>query len=225
MLTPKKETLAQKNARMRKEIAAREKRIADKAKEDEKNSSSNQRANRVIGNYKTGGTTQCVKCGGQKMAKGGTKLAAAGIPYATGAGQTDGKNGMMKKGGKVKKGSSNCPPGYHVSQGSGPCIKDTNVLSGTGLGLGILGALGAGIGGTLIGTGEKAIARSKARDAKKAENKKLDDAAKKLSSTKVMKKGGALKPVSTNQKGLAKLPTAVRNKMGYQKKGGVVKKK
>ena len=133
MLTPKKETLAQKNARMRKEIAAREKRIADKAKEDEKNSSSNQRANRVIGNYKTGGTTQCAKCGGQKMAKGGTKLAAAGIPYAIGAGQTDGKNGMMKKGGQLKK-------------------------------------------------------------------------------------------VPTSKVGLAKLPTAVRNKMGYQKKGGLVKK-
>lgn len=35
------------------------------------------------------------------MAKGGAF--AAGIPYATGAGQTDGKNGMMKKGGAVKK--------------------------------------------------------------------------------------------------------------------------
>jgi hypothetical protein len=45
----------------------------------------------------------CAKCGGQKMAKGGsTRLAAAGIPFATGAGQTDGKNMMMKKGGMVK---------------------------------------------------------------------------------------------------------------------------
>ena len=31
--------------------------------------------------------------------------------------------------------------------------------------------------------------------------------------------------VSADQKGLAKLPTAVRNKMGYQKKGGSVKRK
>jgi len=38
-----------------------------------------------------------------------------------------------------------------------------------------------------------------------------------------MKKGGsALKPVQPNQKGLSKLPTEVRNKMGYMKKGGVV---
>ena len=35
----------------------------------------------------------------------------------------------------------------------------------------------------------------------------------------------ALKTPSTSQKGLKKLPTAVRNKMGYMKKGGSVKKK
>ncbi len=49
---------------------------------------------------------KCMKCGGaMKMAKGGTvsKPFAAGIPYGTGAGATDGKNGMMKKGGAVKK--------------------------------------------------------------------------------------------------------------------------
>jgi len=38
-----------------------------------------------------------------------------------------------------------------------------------------------------------------------------------------MKDGGrALKPVKPNQKGLKKLPTKVRNKMGYMKKGGRV---
>jgi len=36
--------------------------------------------------------------------------------------------------------------------------------------------------------------------------------------------GGMLKAVKPNQKGLAKLPKAVRNKMGYMKKGGKVKK-
>jgi hypothetical protein len=49
---------------------------------------------------------KCMKCGGaMKMAKGGAvaKPFAAGIPYATGAGATDGKNGMMRKGGAVKK--------------------------------------------------------------------------------------------------------------------------
>tara|TARA_B100000963_G_scaffold152058_1_gene132512 strand:+ start:318 stop:743 length:426 start_codon:yes stop_codon:yes gene_type:complete len=38
------------------------------------------------------------------------------------------------------------------------------------------------------------------------------------------KMGGSLKPVQPNQKGLKKLPTEVRNKMGYMKKGGKVKK-
>jgi hypothetical protein len=38
------------------------------------------------------------------------------------------------------------------------------------------------------------------------------------------KSGGSLKPVPAGKVGLAKLPTAVRNKMGFQKKGGTVKK-
>ena len=39
------------------------------------------------------------------------------------------------------------------------------------------------------------------------------------------KLGGSLKPVNKIQNpGLAKLPTSVRNKMGYMKKGGVKKK-
>jgi len=42
----------------------------------------------------------------------------------------------------------------------------------------------------------------------------------------MMKKGGkALKPVDKKKNpGLAKLPTSVRNKMGFMKKGGMVKK-
>ena len=41
----------------------------------------------------------------------------------------------------------------------------------------------------------------------------------------VLKKanGGSLKPVPSDNKGLGKLPQPVRNKMGYMKKGGVVK--
>ena len=40
---------------------------------------------------------------------------------------------------------------------------------------------------------------------------------------KRFKMGGALKPVDPQtQKGLSKLPTKVRNKMGYMKKGGKV---
>lgn len=38
------------------------------------------------------------------------------------------------------------------------------------------------------------------------------------------KAGGTMKPVPEGNKGLAKLPTKVRNKMGYAKKGGSMKK-
>lgn len=38
------------------------------------------------------------------------------------------------------------------------------------------------------------------------------------------KVGGSLKPVPGDKVGLSKLPTAVRNKMGYQKSGGITKK-
>jgi hypothetical protein len=41
----------------------------------------------------------------------------------------------------------------------------------------------------------------------------------------MMKKGGSLKEVPADKVGLSKLPTAVRNKMGYQKAGGAVKTK
>lgn len=42
--------------------------------------------------------------------------------------------------------------------------------------------------------------------------------------TKKMARGGALKPVPSENVGLSKLPTPVRNKMGYMKKGGSKKK-
>lgn len=61
MLQPKKETLAQKNARVRKEIEAREKRISDKEKKDQKNSHTNSRANKVVGKYKNGGLVKTKK--------------------------------------------------------------------------------------------------------------------------------------------------------------------
>ena len=37
--------------------------------------------------------------------------------------------------------------------------------------------------------------------------------------------GSALKSVPSNNTGLSKLPTTVRNKMGYMKRGGAVKKR
>ena len=67
----------------------------------------------------------CAKCGGKvkmaKMSKGGF---AAGIPYATGAGATDGKNGMMKLGGANKA----CPPGQ-IKNSSGKCVAISGGIS------------------------------------------------------------------------------------------------
>lgn len=43
---------------------------------------------------------------------------------------------------------------------------------------------------------------------------------------KKMTVGGSLKPVDASKNpGLSKLPTSVRNKMGYQKNGGAIKAK
>jgi hypothetical protein len=43
--------------------------------------------------------------------------------------------------------------------------------------------------------------------------------------TTKMSKGGTLKEVPSDNKGLAKLPTSVRNNMGYKRAGGTAKKK
>lgn len=61
----------------------------------------------------------------------------------------------------------------------------------------------------------------------KAFNKTLKEnpkAVKRLNEMNKKKAGGAMKPVPAGKKGLAKLPTSVRNKMGYAKKGGAMKK-
>jgi hypothetical protein len=60
------------------------------------------------------------------------------------------------------------------------------------------------------------------KDAKLTPEKKSTT---KKPAAKKMATGGSLKPVPADKGGLAKLPTAVRNKMGFQKKGGSVKKK
>ena len=54
----------------------------------------------------------------------------------------------------------------------------------------------------------------------------MKDAAKAMKKVMGMKGGGSvLQPVDKmSNPGLAKLPTGVRNKMGYMKKGGMVKK-
>lgn len=66
---------------------------------------------------------------------------------------------------------------------------------------------------------DKYKARKKAQD-------RIDAALKKATNSKKMNKGGAaLKSVPAGNKGLKKLPTPVRNRMGFMRKGGVAKKK
>jgi hypothetical protein len=64
----------------------------------------------------------------------------------------------------------------------------------------------------------------------KAEKQSADSSYKKGGSVGTSKKpkmamGGTLKDVPSDKKGLAKLPTEVRNKMGYKKMGGSTKMK
>jgi hypothetical protein len=60
----------------------------------------------------------------------------------------------------------------------------------------------------------------------KAQQAAIAMSMKKAGKKPKMKVGGSLKPVnSSSNPGLAKLPTEVRNKMGYQKKGGNTKNK
>ena len=53
----------------------------------------------------------------------------------------------------------------------------------------------------------------------------MANARKKGMGLKMAEGGSALKPVPSDNTGLSKLPTPVRNKMGYMKKGGAVKKR
>jgi len=152
----------------------------------------------------------CASCGmavKRKMKTGGT-TGSAGIPYATGAGQTDGKNGMMKKGGATR-GATDCPKGQYWDGTA--CVSNASPK----IAAGVLGAVMAALG---VRIGQNIKANKPVRQAKKAAKTMANDIAKK-------KMGGSLKPVPSGNKGLAKLPTAVRNKMGYQKRGGAIKRK
>ena len=65
--------------------------------------------------------------------------------------------------------------------------------------------------------------RQNRRGAIKAASKSLKDKTSPMKKERLKKAdGGSLKKVQPHQKGLKKLPTKVRNKMGYMKKGGRV---
>jgi hypothetical protein len=60
----------------------------------------------------------------------------------------------------------------------------------------------------------------------KAQQAAIAVAMKKAGKKPKMAAGGTLKPVNSSKNpGLSKLPTEVRNKMGFQKKGGKTKNK
>lgn len=157
---------------------------------------------------------KCMQCGGstkmKKMQKGGSMMGIVGMPKYSNDPRTDAGR-SLKKGGAVK----DCPKGKKYVEGLG-CVSDkplSTLSSKLGVGAVLLGGLGTAASGI-----KKKIKNNRAN--KEEANKIINT----LNKAKVMKMGGSLKPVSADQKGLAKLPTAVRNKMGYMKKGGVKKK-
>lgn len=100
-----KETLAQKNDRVRNEMEIREKRISEKEKKDQTNSYSNARANKVVGKkMKTGGSLKPVAANQKGLAKL-PKPVRNKMGYAKNGGSTKMKMGGMcgmKAGGKIK---------------------------------------------------------------------------------------------------------------------------
>jgi hypothetical protein len=205
------------------------------------------------GKMKAGGSVKKVKkmaTGGQALnkakgfapaQKGGDNVSKQiyGIPNAgtTGPNRTAGYD--YKKGGSVKK----YQDGGDTDFKKKPALYTKSSKIGAGI-----------IGSGLVGIGAKVIAdKIKAKKAakKEAEEKKKKESATPkakfgasvgvkasckqgmvrgadgdcVMSRPKFKSGGSLKPVNKSANpGLAKLPTAVRNNMGYMKKGGVKKK-
>lgn len=174
------------------------------------------------GKMKNGGPVKKVK----KMAKGGATdynygIPLNGLPMRPTNGNTDisknqmGTNPTMKLGGSKDE---NCWPGkpgcgYKKAQRVNKRRSNANkvgpVLKKIGT---VVGALGAG-----------ALAYTKNVGGIKDKIQGLKEQ-KMGGTTRKMSKGGALKPVPAGKVGLSKLPTPVRNKMGYMKKGGSKKR-
>ena len=180
--------------------------------------------------------------------KGGdnVKMGIYGMSNAgtTGPNRTAGYD--YKKGGTAK--SSGCPPGWYKS--GSDCFPSNKPFYSTGSKIGV-GSIIAGTIGTGI---KKMVDKRKAKkDADAAAKKAIMERAESkpkgkfgmsvavkssckqgmvrgadgncVMSRPKFKSGGSLKPVNKSANpGLAKLPTAVRNNMGYMKKGGVKKR-
>jgi hypothetical protein len=196
------------------------------------------------GKMKVGGTIK-------KMSKGGSTDLVGMPKYGNNPNTQEGR--MLKKGGAVNKkmksggASQPCPKGYHWD---GMLCRE-NILhtlsSKLGVGTFLAGATGIGAKRIADKLKEKKAAKEAEKKKKETATPKgklgmtvgvtnravsagcrggmVKDASGKCVNERKFKSGGSLKPVPADKVGLAKLPTAVRNKMGFQKKGGSVKRK
>jgi hypothetical protein len=125
--------------------------------------------------------------------------------------------GKMKSGGKVTAVKKMAKGGYAPAQTGGDNTK-----------MNIFGIPNAGTTGPNRTAGYEykkggaTTSRAVKESCKKGRVRSADG--KCVMSRPKFKSGGPLKPVPTDNVGLSKLPTAVRNKMGYMKKGGVKKR-
>jgi hypothetical protein len=187
------------------------------------------------GKMKAGGSVKKIK----KMADGGS-TGLVGMPrYSNNPRSEQGR--ILKKGGSIKK----YPDGGATIPGL--IKKDRTEIMRTpsgkaGVIMSVLGSAATGVAMALKKRKEKKAAKEAEKKKKEATTTKAKFGASvgvKASCKQGMvrgadgncvmsrpkfKSGGSLKSVPADKVGLAKLPTAVRNKMGFQKKGGSVKK-
>jgi hypothetical protein len=189
------------------------------------------------GKMKVGGTIK-------KMSKGGSTDLVGMPKYGNNPNTQEGR--MLKKGGSVKKYQDG---GMTLKDLEKQDKKILATRSGKiGVGASVAGVLGIASKAIADKVKAKRAAKKVAEEKKKKEattpkgklgmtvgvtNRAVSagcrggmvkDASGKCVNERKFKSGGSLKPVPADKVGLAKLPTAVRNKMGFQKKGGSVKK-
>lgn len=133
--------------------------------------------------------------------------------------------GKMQAGGSVKKVKKMATGGQALNNARGYAKPQTG---GDNVKMGIYGAPNAGTTGPNRTAGyeyKKGGATTSRAVKESCKNGMVRDFDGKCVMERKMQKGGSLKPVNKSANpGLAKLPTAVRNKMGFQRKGGSIKR-
>ena len=135
----------------------------------------------------------------------------------------------MKKGGAVKKMGGGAMKKKPMAYDKGGSVTKEQKLAALKEMMKGMGKGGSGAGQSDIGKMLKEIGfptgKMMGGMMKKKMPMKKGGAVNKRGGGVIRKKpGGAMKPVPEGNKGLAKLPTKVRNKMGYANKGGAMKK-